>query len=443
MPHHMKPNGLPAGSGLYWKSETDHTQIWIRVSHKGVAKSFPAGTNEWKKALIVRKKIQAEFENGTRKAAVVSQVRIDELLNDYIQHLERKNENRKAYGSDTAYKTKSTINKHIRAFFGSISAGKLTTAKLNEYIDYRKQQYRDAKKEEGSWVVSINRELSYLRASMRLAMKSTPHKVSSCPHFPIDAKAEKLRARTGTISQEQYNQLIPHLAEHLKPIMPFVMYSGVRAKELKFIRKDQVNMAERYVTLISGETKAGPGRTVPIVDIAVEPLKKWMQWSNQYFPNCPWLFHYNGEQIKNQKTGWNKALIRAGLCTPRKNPDGTPKLNAQGKQMYKNDIIFHDARRTSVTIGDLANVTESDSSSTHGHRDIEVHNRYNQNKGSIAAAKRSGDQINSYLKPTEELHPEPKPAKTGILDDLRELVSMKKEGLLTEEEFKAMKAKLF
>lgn len=439
----IKENGLPEGSGLYWK-DAERTQIWIRISHRGVAKSFPSGTVQWKKALLERDRLKADLIKGDKRQTTSKVVRVNELLDDYIAELKRKAASRGLYRSENAYKVSNSCAKHIRPHFGTMKATAVTTAELNKYRDIRIAEYKKAGKPDG-WVIAINREFAYLRAAFRLGMKSTPAKVSisDLPYFPIDAKGEKARARTGVVSPEQFRLLFDAAADHLKPVLPLVTYGGIRAKEVKFIRREQVDWENKVIHLREGETKEGTGRDVPIVDVAIEPLQRWMDYSAEYFPACPWVFHYAGKRVTTWKTAWNAACRRAGLTAEVMGADGKAKLDRRGKPIMRNVVKFHDTRRTAITTQGRAGVSESDSQRVTGHSTVEVHRKYDQDKG---AATRTRDAVNTYLRGESaevgsKAAGKEENAFAGM--SLKELIEYRREGMLTAEEFAAAKAKIF
>ena len=169
-------------------------------------------------------------------------------------------------------------------------------------------------------------------------------------------------------------------------------------------------------------------------------LRKWMKVTDEFYPNCIWLFHYNGSQIIAWKTAWNNACRRSELQRPRLNPDGTPKLSKHGKPLFENLVKFHDTRRTAITTQGKARVTEADSMRTSGHHDLDVHRKYDQDLG---AAKRVREQLNTYLSGGEN---NPKlPAETESTLDmpgLEKLMTWYEKGWLTPTEFEAAKTKL-
>jgi integrase len=203
--------------------------------------------------------IKADLLKRERGAVSNRAVLIGELLDDYISDLTRKAVARREYGTGYPYKAAWAINKYLRPAFGKPKASALSTKQLNEYQERRIAAYRKSGKGEGSWIIALNREFAYLRRAFMIAMQSTPPKVASHPKFPIDAKSERLRARKGTVNSEQFQLLMEHTPDHLKPILPLVCYSGVRAKELRFIRREQVDWEKRLIRLRDGATKEGPG----------------------------------------------------------------------------------------------------------------------------------------------------------------------------------------
>jgi integrase len=301
----------------------------------------------------------------------------------------------------------------------------------------------DAGKPKGSWIVAVNRELGYVRTAMRDGMKTTPKKVTNVPYFPIDAKAERLRAKTGIVTPQQFELLMKHSADHLKPALPLLTYCGLRSKEVKFIRREQIDWPNMAIHLRAGETKEGDPRDIPILDVAVEPLKKWIEHTERNYPECPWLFHHRGNRITSWKTAWNSALRRAGLRVQRKDEHGNPALNGRKEPMWDNLVRFHDTRRTAITAHDDAEVEEVDSERTTGHKTIRVHRSYNQSK---KAAQRTREKMNIYLNGPTEPQPEAKEPNSELATQkaaaIAKVASLLEKGLITPEIFAVTVAKL-
>jgi integrase len=247
--HSLKGNGLPAGQRLYWNGNL----IWCIISHNGQASRHSCGTEDWQCALKERDRIQAEIVKGDRAGVVNKVVRIGELLDDYIADLKLTAQGKGEYGSKHAYATERQIDAHVRGFFGKMKAASLTTANLKQYKQVRL---------ESAAITTVNRELGYLRRALRLATECTPRKVATYPSFKgvIDIKAERARARTGTITDANYDKLMVALPDHLKPVLATVVYTGIRRKEMRFIRWEQLDFANKRIYLRAGETKSGKAR---------------------------------------------------------------------------------------------------------------------------------------------------------------------------------------
>lgn len=413
----LKKNGLPPGKGLYW----DRDVIWYKICKNGQELRGSCGTDKWKDAVKVR---DAVSEKLVKKEVVIGAkgVKVDDLLNNYLKYLERENKDRKTYRTSTHYNAALAFRLHISPTFGKLKADKITTELLDKHVDTRT--------EEGATRITINRELSYMRAAFNLGRKSTPPKVAIIPVFPINIDAEKRAKRTGTISEDQEKLLLQHLPAHMKPLLPTLLYGGVRMKEARFIRWPQIDWATEMIGLRAGETKNGKARVVPMISPQmVEPLRIWKEWTEKYFPEAEFVFHYNGEQVKSYRTAWYKALIKAGLRVKEMNEDGSPVLTKQGKQQWKNLILFHDARRSNRTRLLESGVQAVDSKQTMGHLTDSQHDDYAQSKTSAIRVKA---QLEGHMNKTKA-EPEPLTASAGIGDVASQLERLK--AILTPEQF--------
>jgi hypothetical protein len=432
-------NGLPQGSGLYWK----HGKICGVISHNGKRYPFATGTDNTKQALKVRDEKHAEILNSQR-VSLARGVRIAELLEDYVENLESKEADNGAYMGHTydksSYKARTRINKHLLPHFGNLKPEDITTAVMKSYKAKRSHAHPS--------VATINSEFRILRAALRLGTKKRPRKVNPL-HIPdfggfINDRAEKKLARVGIITPEQYQGILEALADHLKPVFVTVYWTGIRSKEIKFVCRTNVNFVQNTITLQATETKSGDVRVAPMNEEVRAVLMRWEEHTQATHPNCKWVFHFDGEQIGNWKTAWNAALRRCGLRVPVEGSDGTQETRTSkgGKvrKVWKNLVKFHDTRRTMITTLDEAGIEERDTMAAAGHTTTSQNRRYNQSKaaaerirlaqnrviaeragGSGVIAQRDGDDV---------------------LSRLEKLAGMFEKGMLTEQEFGAFKARM-
>jgi integrase len=334
-------------------------------------------------------------------------IRVQELFADYIATLEERENTRGHYMTASrfarpSYKTQSAINKHLLPVVGNLKPEEITTPLLNKYVKDRMAAHASR--------ISVNRELAYLRRSLRLGSEATPRKVNPVliPKFPIDAKAEKLAARTGTIDAETYDKLYIASAPHFRPILTTVLFTGVRSKEIKFIRPEQVDFKNGVIHLRTGETKEGDSRTVPMCDLVQAELSKWSETTKQEWPGAKWFFHFEGEQILDFKKAWQRAVKRAGVVGVR----------------------FHDSRRTVVTTLMDAGVQMADIRKVTGHKSDVIFDYDQSTKGSIDRV-RAAQNVGLGVA-----------GGTGTVVELEKVVGMFKDGLLSKAQFEKMKLKL-
>src|SRR5487761_1430205 len=141
--------------------------------------------------------------------------------------------------------------KHLREFFGDYRAIDITEDRLNAYIVYRKQQ--DAAN------ATINRELAALKRAFRLASR----KVGQPPRFQM---LSENNARKGFFEADQFQAVLKHLPELLKPVFQAAYITGWRVQsELLTRRWQHVDLEGGWLRLEPGETKNEDGRMFPLI----------------------------------------------------------------------------------------------------------------------------------------------------------------------------------
>jgi integrase len=411
---YSESTGLPVGQGMYWKRGVIYVAIW----YGGKKQSYCCGTDKPEEARKFRAKKLAELvtEDDSR---VKTGIRCGELLTRYIAKLKRKEEDAGEYmtanpKATVSYKTASSI-KHL-ARFEKIQPKDITTDMLNAYHDERIKV---------AGVVTVNRELGYLRTAINDGVKDGKVNRNHVPtKWPINIAAERNAAHTGIITDQQYQDIMKVAADHLRPILATVMYVGVRSKEIKFVRTEQVHFDTLTIDLLAGETKEGDPRILPINNHVKEILLDWQRKTQENWPGTKWFFHFEGKQIKSWKTAWHAALRRCGLRVKLEN----------GK--WKNLVRFHDTRRAAITGMDTIGGSEADTQVVSGHKTKSMARQYNQ---SPAAVERIRLAQNAALVPVNTPEPIAAPATTANdwKAELRELKATFDEGLLPEDLYKA------
>jgi len=403
---------LPNGEGFYWKDRFIYVAIYI----KGDKHTFATGLTGDEPAVLTKLRDFKKQKIAELQAEVIKVqkgVRVQELFDDYLEDLRRRENTRGHYMTASlharpSYKTESAINKHLVPVFAQLKPEEVTTPLLNKYVDDRMKT--------GASRVSVNRELGSLRRSMKLGAEATPRKVNPIliPKFPIDVKAEKLAARTGTIDSDTYDKLYVASAPHFRPILTTVLFTGVRSKEIKFIRPEQVDFQNEVIHLRKGETKEGDARTVPMNDLVKAELLKWAETTKREHPSAKWFFHFEGQQILSFAKAWQAAVKRSGV----------------------KGVRFHDSRRTVVTTLMDAGVQMADIRKVTGHKSNVIHQYDQSTKGSMERVK---TVQNALLGKTVKVEGSGSKDVKAALAELKELLD---GGLLPKDIYKAEVAKV-
>ncbi|MGA2464674.1 MAG: tyrosine-type recombinase/integrase [Thermodesulfobacteriota bacterium] len=293
------------------------------------------------------KKREGEIAEGKLPGVYFDKVKFDELAEDFLTDY-------RINGRDSLDKAERSV-RYLKEFFGGMKATEITTDKVKTYIDKRMEQ--------GMSNGSINRELAALKRMFHLEVQCTPPKVNLIPFIPM---LKESNARKGFFEPHEYRALKEALPEELKPLVTFAYYSGWRKAEILGLTWDRVDLKEGLVSLDPGETKNEEGRTLYLDE---ELLNEMHNLQSQRRLGCPYVFHRDGQPIKDFRGAWNSACIKAGLFEVVRDDEGN-ETKAPTK-------IFHDFRRTAVRDMVRSGISEKVAMTISGHKTRSVFDRYN------------------------------------------------------------------
>ena len=149
---------------------------------------------------------------------------------------------------------------------------------------------------DGVGTAMVNRSLSCLRRMLRIA-----HEDNKLQFVPKIRLLKEPPARKGFLEQEKFEELVALLPTHLRPLVTFLYYCGVRVNEARQIEWTQVDLDERLIRLEEEQTKGEEARTVPLPSALVAMLRDIEPKKGRVF---------NSE---NLRTEWEKACDACGL----------------------------------------------------------------------------------------------------------------------------------
>jgi len=246
----------------------------------------------------------------------------------------------------TLVRVKHSI-RHLKEFFGNCRVLDITPDRVSAY--------KAKRLEEGAAGGTVNRELSVLKRGFSIAVHAG--RVAQRPYFDM---LEESRPRQGFFELAEYHATLERLPSYLQAPIRTAYITGWRiASELLTRHKHDVDLREGWLTLDADHSKNEEPRQFPLTPELREVLEQQLEHTRAL--ECatgqviPWLFHRNGEQIKDFRHAWQKACAAAGLGNKR---------------------IPHDFRRTAVRNLERSGIERSTAMKMSGHRTESVYRRY-------------------------------------------------------------------
>lgn len=248
---------------------------------------------------------------------------------------------RKRSLADVTYR----IEKSLGPMIGHIPAGKFGSEQVRDYIALRRKT--------GVTDSTINRELSIVRRGFTLALRERPPLLTIAPY--IQKMDETGNERQGFLEYEDYRKVLSHMPEQLKALFVVGYHTGMRLGELRKLQWDWVDLISEEIRIPAKFTKTKQPRVVPIYG----EMSSWLQMQDSIrrdkWPECKFVFFWNGKPIGNRTRGWIKAVTAAGLFALRP----------------------HDLRRSAVRNMDRAGISRKLAMGITGHKTESMYNRYN------------------------------------------------------------------
>jgi integrase len=305
---------------------------WIAYYHRGKEFRESSYSDSEKEARRLLKKRIGEAGTGRFRGVREERVTFEDLANSLLTdyQVNRRRSLRSARLSIS----------HLRGFFGLERANDITTDRVKAYAARRQQ--------EGAANASINRELAGLKRMFSLAVQDG--RLSTTPYIPT---LEEDNARQGFIDHGAFLSLRANLSEYLRDPITFLYLSGWRVGEMKALEWRDVDLAGKVVHLRPEISKNKDGRLLPLSGELFDTMDRARA---QRRPDCPFVFHRDGEPIGDFRKAWSAACKAAGLLGP---------------------ILVHDLRRTAVRNMVRAGIADRVAMTLSGHKTRSVFDRYN------------------------------------------------------------------
>jgi integrase len=311
---------------------------WVQYSVRGKRFRESSGSSNRVDAVKLLKRRIGDASQGRTIGPQAEKTRFKQLTQLLIDDY-------RANGRRSLKRIKASVV-HLLAFFGDEFAMDITGDRVASYIAYRQDEKAAA--------ATINRELAALKRAFRLG-----EKVGKVIQRPEVSMLREDNRRKGFFEADEYRAVLKHLPEELKPVIQTAYITGWRiASEILTRQKHHVNLEAGWLRLEPGETKNGEGRNFPLTpelrEVLAQQIEKTRLVEQKTGRIIPWLFHRDGNPIRDFRGAWTSACKSAGV--PKRIP--------------------HDFRRTAVRNLERAGVPRSAAMAMVGHRTESIYRRY-------------------------------------------------------------------
>jgi len=288
----------------------------------------------------------------------------------------------KEFIDDYRLNKRKSISRALRScwelarWFEGIRLAYITTDLIKDYkTDRVKEKMANA---------SINRELAALGRIFKMALSSTPPKVTAVPKIEM---LDENNVRRGFFEHAEYLAVRNQLPDYLRPVAECGYVYGSRKEEILSIEWTMVDMINGKINL--GESKNGDPRIWYMPPTLYKIMLDYkMRRDREHSDEMRVFVHPDGTPIKHFRKGWKAACKRAGL---------------EGR-------LFHDLRRTAVRNMELAGISRKVAMLISGHKTESVYNRYRiVSESDLSAATKS--MVDYYQN------------QSGKIDDYRKLIT--------------------
>jgi integrase len=198
-------------------------------------------------------------------------------------------------------------SKLFLTFFTNMQIGQITRNDIARYRKHRHEEYLQKQKEKEDRKplseTTINRDIEVIRHLLFWAADE-----GFLPANPIARirMVPERRQRRPVMPVAEEVKLLRSCSDHLRPIVTTALDTGLRRGELLGQLREHLDFDRRLISVSHSKTAEGEHRLIPMTNRVYELLSAFRDSSGP-------VFTYEGEPLKNLKTGWAGALRRAGI----------------------------------------------------------------------------------------------------------------------------------
>jgi integrase len=277
----LKQANSPTGESKFW-------YILYYASGRQVRENTKV--TDYREAYDLLVKRKADVARGEQPAFRTSAVRYEELRDILIADYTTKGKTL-FLRSDGVKIFPGRV--YLDKFFKGMTASRITTAKIREYIGWCQDQDLEDP--------TIRRHLVCLRSAFGLAVKEG--RLLHVPYFPMPKDSEPAGQY---INPETYEKLLDKMPEASKPFFTFLYYTSCRTGAARKITWDMVNRDATEIKLPAEIVKQNKPLTIVLAGKGLDPVSTMLRK----------MFRHEHAQVlytTNFRKEWYKACHAIGL----------------------------------------------------------------------------------------------------------------------------------
>ncbi len=308
---------------------------WMRFSYNGKQIRRPTETTDKKLAEKIYFKVLTQIAEG-------KWFDIDEGSKRTFEDLVARYEATE-FKKLKSWRSVESYLKQLKEFFGSFAVSQINSAVIEDF--------KQKRKEAGDQPATIVRKLNILKRIFNLAKKRWLW-VKDVPSIEMPARADRKRVRHLTFAE--FDELLGKCEPWIRGLVIVAAWTGLRKGNILNLKRSQVNIVNRTISIDGEETKNGEHLVIPVAAPALEAIKDAMKVTHL---NSPYVFcTANGKPFNPMEVqrAFKEALTKAGI----------------------DDFRFHDLRHCFASWNRQAGVDLDTLADLMGHKDTRMTRRY-------------------------------------------------------------------
>jgi integrase len=249
---------------------------WIKIQWKGKLIRKSTGARSKETAKVIESEILDRLvKNRWCKEELAETTLFKEVWEKYMREEAK-------YKSEGTYKRAIQSAKNFLAEIGHFTLSQITSSILSNY--------KTKRLESGVTLSTVTKELQFVRRVFSLCKREW-QLVQQSPFefFKMPAVDDK---RVRFLEPGQFEQLLFHCPDWLKPIVVLARYTGIRRGNILNLTWSRIDLQQGVINL--EHTKNGQGLTIPLSETPHNILTNLKNTKVMHL-NCPFVFHQNGK----------------------------------------------------------------------------------------------------------------------------------------------------